>query len=35
MGSAVTISKGMEYITPVTVGASILHLDIDTGSSDL
>ena len=35
MGSAITISKSTAYITPVTVGASVLYLDIDTGSSDL
>ncbi|PWY66072.1 aspergillopepsin I precursor [Aspergillus heteromorphus CBS 117.55] len=36
-GSAVTTPQAddAEYLTPVTVGGSTLHLDFDTGSADL
>ncbi|KAI9375273.1 aspartic protease pep1 [Aspergillus egyptiacus] len=36
-GSAVTTPEenDIEYLTPVTVGDSVLNLDIDTGSADL
>lgn len=36
-GSAVTTPEANDqaYLTPVTAGASTVHLDIDTGSADL
>jgi len=33
--SVLAVTQNEEFIVPITVGASTLHLSIDTGSSDL